>query len=103
MVSPDQPSAHPDPIFVSGRSGTNSWALPVQELARKHRTKRRILKVWGCVLCLFALMSALAIVTTGESRGVYVVGGVTLALGLLGTLMAVSSGHRPDWHKAPSG
>jgi fatty acid desaturase len=75
---------------------------PAQTLASRHRTKQRVLKVWGYVICLFALISALAIGMTGEPRGIYVVGGVTFALGLLGTMMAVLTGHRPDGRKAES-
>ncbi len=60
------------------------------------------MKVWCYVLCMFALMSALEIGITGEPGGIYVVGGVNLALGFLGTLMAVLTGHRPDRRKAES-
>ncbi len=98
-MSPDQPSVHPDPMVLSGRPEKKSLARPVQELASEHRTKHRILKVWCYVICLFAVISGLAIGMTGEPRGIYVVGGVTFALGLLGTLMAVLTDDRPGSRK----
>jgi hypothetical protein len=67
----------------------------------KRPRKHRILKVWCYALCLFTLMSALAVGMTGEPRSISVVGGVTFALGLLGTLMAALAGHRSGTHDAP--
>jgi hypothetical protein len=53
--------------------------------------RQRVLKVWLYVGCLFVLTSALVLGMTAEPKGLYVVAGVTLALGLLGSLMAVLS------------
>ena len=56
-----------------------------------HKSTRRLRKVWAYVAVLFVLISVLAYIMTGNFNTLSVVGVVCVALGLLGSLMAVVS------------
>jgi hypothetical protein len=63
-------------------------AIRATEVATPAINHHRTRKIWTTVVCMFLVISVLAVVITGELRSIFVVGVVSIALGLLGSLMA---------------
>lgn len=50
---------------------------------------QRIIKVWLYILVMHVVISAIALTLTGEPRSIFVIAAVNVALGCLGTMIAI--------------